>query len=472
MDERRTYDVVVVGGGPGGYPAAVRAAQLGLRTALVEREDLGGVCLNEGCIPTKALLHGAEVLRTVREAGRFGIRVQEPTVEVAALVQHSRQVAGQLSSGVGALLRGNGVEVLTGDATWVERGKLDVELPAEGRTVGLEAGHIILATGARPRSLPGVLPDGDRIWTAKEALRPREVPETLLVIGSGAIGAEFASLYADLGSQVTLVEALPRILPGESEEASAFMARSFARRGIEVFAGAAVEQVSAGTEQVHVTFAEASGAIAERTVSAVLIAVGVQANTEGLGLEKLQVLDERGFVRTDQHGRTGVWGLYAVGDLSGPPCLAHQATREGISCVEAFAGVSRVPQEPDWAAWVPKCTYTFPEVASIGLTAETAQLRGHEVAVGRAEMSANGRALGAGEAEGYGEVVLDAGTQEVLGAQIIGAGATETISLVATAHAAGLDGPGFARTLIPHPSRAETLHEALLAALGRPMNTL
>lgn len=475
-----TYDLVVVGGGPGGYPAAIRSAQLGLRTALVEAGDLGGICLNWGCIPTKALLHGAEVLRTIRSGPEVGIEVGEASIDLSRLVGHSRSVARQLAGGVAGLLQAHGVEVIPGRARVTGKGELEVVRSggtADGRTQRISADHIVLATGASPRVLPGLDPgeldpSGTTVWTYRQALVPEAVPESLVVIGSGAIGSEFASLYADLGASVTLLEALPHLMPAEPESVARVVEKDFRSRGIDVRADLTVDRVDVEDDGAVVSWTGADGEQDSVRAEKVMIAVGVAANTADLGLEGLDVLRKDGSVRTDSLGRTGVWGLYAVGDVAGGPCLAHKATHEGIRCVEAIAGVRRVEEDEDWRDWVPRCTYTHPEVASIGIGAETARRRGFEIDTASVPFSQNGRSLGAGETTGFAEVVLEKGTGRLLGANLVGAGVTELVAAPAVAHEAQLDAEAFVRAMIPHPSRAESLHEAVLKALGKPVNTL
>ncbi|MCQ9369523.1 dihydrolipoyl dehydrogenase [Brevibacterium sp. 50QC2O2] len=481
------YDVIVIGAGPGGYVAAGRAGRLGLKTALVEKAELGGICLNWGCIPTKALLHGAEVARTIRSAAQFGVLTDAaPAIDVAKLVAHSRSTSGQLTSGVGALMGAAGVTVIAGEATIADKGQVSVTLNpgADGAAVGggkprlLGADHIIVATGAGPRGLPGIEPDGQTIWTYRQALVPDHVPESLVVIGSGAIGSEFASLYADLGSQVTLLEALPHVLPGESAEASDVVAKNFRSRGITAAAGVRVGSVEVadvaadGTTSAVVHYTDAAGTEQQVSAEKVLLAVGVAPNSAGLGLEPFGIVDGRGFIETDEYCRTKVWGLYAIGDVSGGPMLAHKASAEALRCVDALAGFDREPVDADWRSWVPRCTYTTPEVASIGLSREQAGAAGHPVVARPVRLAENGRALGTGQTEGFGEVLIDGDTHEILGATLVGEGMTELIGMLAVSHAGDMSADAFVRAILPHPSKSEVVHESLMAALGRPVNTL
>lgn len=465
------YDVVVIGAGPGGYPAGIRAAQLGLRTAVVEKADLGGICLNWGCIPTKALLHGAELVRSARSARQFGIDLGTPSVDVKKLVAHSRSVSQTLAGGVGSLLKANGAEVIRGSAEVTGKGEVTVAL-AEGGELLLKAPHVIVATGASPRVLPGLEPDGKNVWTYREALVPETIPESLVVIGSGAIGAEFASLYADLGSQVTLLEALPRFMPNEPEAVSSTVEESFTKRGIRVEAGARVSSAQSDSASgARIEWTSADGTSHSETVSKVLVAAGVVPNTAGLGLEKFEVLGRGGFIQTDSLGKTAAWGLYAVGDVAGAPCLAHKATHEAVRCVDAIAGVRRIQEDDDWRDWVPRCTYTTPEVASIGISAEQAKERGISASVSTVALAENGRALGAGETTGFAQLTISS-SGEILGAHLVGAGVTELIGTVAVGHTGSLSAEDFARTMLPHPTRSEIIVEALQKNLGRPINSL
>ncbi|MDY6054611.1 dihydrolipoyl dehydrogenase [Micrococcus sp.] len=465
-----TYDVVVIGAGPGGYPAGVRAGQLGLRTAVIEKADLGGICLNWGCIPTKALLHGAELVRAAKEGPRFGISMGTPQVDIDKLVKHSRGVSKQLTGGVGALLQGNGVDIIRGTAEIVDKGEIEVSLPG-GKVQRIHTEHIIVATGASPRVLPGLEPDGKNVWTYKEALVPEEIPESLVVIGSGAIGSEFACLYGDLGSKVTLLEAAPRFMPNEPEAISETVAGQFKKRGIKVEAGARVSSAKTVGDGAEISWTSADGTEHTETVSKVLVAAGVVPNSKGLGLEKFDVIGKGGFITTDSLGKSAAWGLYAIGDVAGGPCLAHKATHEGVRCVDAIAGVRRVQEDPDWRDWVPRCTYTTPEVASIGISAQQAKERGIKAKASTVALAENGRALGAGETVGFAQITVSE-DGEVLGAHLVGHGVTELIGMVAVGHTGGVDAETFARTMLPHPTRSEVVVEALLKNLGRPINSL
>lgn len=463
--ENDSFDVIVIGAGPGGYVAAGRSAQLGLRTALIERAELGGICLNWGCIPTKALLHGAEVARTVKSSTQLGISVGQVDIDYSALVAHSRRTAHTLSSGIAGLMSARGVTVVAGAAKVTGKGRVEVETSDGPRS--LKAAHVVIATGASPRSLPGVEPDGDRIWTYRDALATTSIPSSLVVIGSGAIGSEFASLFADMGSRVTLLEAVDRFLPAEDQTVSSHVRQAFEAKGIDVRTGVAVNSVRTLEDGVEIS-ADGDTIRAER----VLLAVGVKPNTSDIGLEEFGVCDDRGFVQTDAFGKTDVWGLYAVGDVAGGPMLAHKASHEALVCINALAGFDRTPPERDWRAWVPRCTYTYPEVASIGLSAEQATERGYSPVARPVRFAENGRALGTTETDGFAQVLVDSSTDEILGGSIVGHDATELISLLSVAHAAGAGAEQFTHAIIPHPSLSESVHESVLSALGRPVNSL
>jgi len=459
------FDVIVVGAGPGGYVAAIRASQHGLRVAVVERGELGGVCSNVGCIPTKAMLHGADVAHEIATAGALGFSVGEVSFDISGLVDHSRQVVGQLTAGIRGLLDANGVEIVAGNATVPAKGVVAVSGADGAGTRELHSDHIILATGARPRSIPGVEPDGDRVWTSTEALRPTSLPESLLIIGSGAIGAEFASLYRDLGTSVTLVEALPGILPAEDAEVSAFVAGQFRARGIDVQTSVSVTSVVPDASGVTTTFTTSDGASRTVVTERVLVATGVAPNSEGLGLEALGARLNRGFVETDQWCRTGVAGLYAIGDLAGGPCLAHKASHEAVLCVDHIVGEARVsPLDRDF---VPGCTYSRPQVASIGLTEAQARATGRELRVGKFNLAGNGKALALGSPEGFVKTVFDGATGELLGAHLVGPDVTEMVQGFGVAHSLHATAEDLAEVVFPHPTVSEAIHESVLDSLDR-----
>ncbi|MET4699345.1 dihydrolipoamide dehydrogenase [Constrictibacter sp. MBR-5] len=458
-----SFDLIVVGGGPGGYVAAIRAAQLGMKTAVVEREHLGGICLNWGCIPTKALLRSSEINHILHNLDAYGFTAKDISFDLAKVVKRSRGVAKQLSSGVGYLLKKNKVTVIDGHARLNGAGKLKVE--KDGKAVGdLTAKHIILATGARARTLPGLEPDGKLIWTYREAMVPDVMPKSLLVIGSGAIGMEFASFYADMGAEVTVAEVLDRILPQEDEEISAFAKKAFEKQGLKIHTGAKVSDLKAGKDSVSATI-EAGGKSQSITVDRVVLAVGITGNVEDIGLDGTKVKVERGHVVVDEWLQTGEKGVYAIGDLVGAPWLAHKASHEGVICVEKIAGVKDV--HPLDTSTIPACTYCRPQVASVGMTEAKATEAGREVKVGRFPFIGNGKAIALGEPEGLVKTVFDAKTGELLGAHMIGAEVTEMIQGYGIARTLETTEVELMRAVFPHPTISESMHEAVLDAYGR-----
>lgn len=465
------FDLIVIGAGPGGYVAAIRAAQLGMKVAIVERDQLGGVCLNWGCIPTKALLRTAEVYRTMMHAKDYGLSVENVRFDPKAVVDRSRKVAGRLSSGVAFLMKKNKIQVIAGAAR-LEKGagapKVIVK-DKDGKDAAYEAKNVILATGARARTIPaaGLAPDGKRIWTYREAMTPPEWPESLLVFGSGAIGIEFASFYAALGVKVTVVEMLDRILPVEDEEISAFAKKRFEKEGITIRTSSAASGVKATANGVECTV-ESGGKKETLTASHAIVAVGIQANTENLGLEALGVKLEKGQVVTDGFCKTNVAGLYAIGDVAGAPWLAHKASHEGIICVEAIAGNHPHAMVKER---IPGCTYSHPQIASVGLTEAKAKAAGREVRVGRFPFSANGKAIALGEDQGLVKTVFDAKTGELLGAHMVGPEVTELIQGYAIAMQAEATEETLASTIFPHPTLSEMMQEAVLDAYGRALHT-
>jgi dihydrolipoamide dehydrogenase len=459
----QTFDLIVVGGGPGGYVAAIRAAQLGMKTALVEREHLGGICLNWGCIPTKALLRTSEINHLLHHLPDYGFAPVTASFEIGKIVQRSRGVAKQLSAGVTHLLRKNKVTVF--DGTGKLAGKQTLAVEKDGKPVAtLKSPHIILATGARARQLPGIEADGILIWTYKEAMVPTAMPKSLLVMGSGAIGIEFASFYLNLGVKVTVVEVLPRILPVEDEEISAFAHKAFVKQGMTILTGAAVKGVKKAADSVTVTV-EAGGKSQDITVDRVISAVGIVGNVEGLGLEGTGVKVDRTHVVTDAYGRTGEPGVYAIGDLAGPPWLAHKASHEGVICVEKIAGQKDV--HPMDVTNIPGCTYCRPQIASVGLTEAKAKEAGHTVKVGRFPFIGNGKAIAMGETDGMVKTVFDAKTGALLGAHMIGAEVTEMIQGYVVARTLETTEAELMHTVFPHPTISETMHESVLDAYGR-----
>jgi dihydrolipoamide dehydrogenase len=462
----QTFDLVVIGGGPGGYVAAIRAAQLGMKVAVVEREHLGGICLNWGCIPTKALLRSSEINHLLHHLDEYGFAADNIRFDLAKVVKRSRAVAKQLASGVGHLLKKNKVTVFDGAGKLAGKGTVAVE--KNGKPVATLTGkHIVLATGARARQLPGMESDGKLIWNYKDAMVPPTMPKTLLVIGSGAIGIEFASFYRNMGAEVTVVEVMDRVLPVEDEEISAFARKAFEKQGIKILTSATVKGVKKGGDNVTVTV-EAGGKTQDIVVDRVISAVGIVGNVEGLGLEGTGVKVERTHVLIDEFCRTGEPGVYAIGDLCGAPWLAHKASHEGVVCVEKLAGVKDV-HPIDWTN-IPGCTYCRPQVASVGLTEAKAKADGHEVKVGRFPFLANGKAIAMGEPEGMVKTVFDAKTGELLGAHMIGAEVTEMIQGYAIARTLETTETELMHTVFPHPTVSETMHEAVLDAYGRAIH--
>ncbi len=463
---RTEYDLAVIGGGPGGYVAAIRAAQLGMRTAVVEREHLGGICLNWGCIPTKALLRSSELRHLLAEVDVHGLTVGRVSVDVEKLVARSRGVASQLTRGVAHLLKKHKVDVIEGTGSLAGDGRIRV-MRDDKDEILLSAAHTIVATGARARALPGIEPDGKGIWTYREALLPDTLPKRLLVIGSGAIGMEFASFFHDLGSEVTVVEVQDRILPNEDAEISAFAEKTFTAQGMRLLTNSTVQSVGARGRALAVTVELPDQTTDTLSVSKVILAVGITGNVEGIGLEEAGVKVEHGHISTDPIGATGVPGIHAIGDVTGPPWLAHKASHEGIACVEGIAGME--PHAPDTSR-IPACTYCRPQVASIGLTEAAAVAAGHEVKVGRFPFLGNGKAIALGEPEGLVKTVFDAGTGELLGAHMIGAEVTELIqgfAIARTMEATELD---LMHTVFPHPTLSEMMHESTLQAFGRAIH--
>jgi len=463
------FDLVVIGAGPGGYVAAIRASQLGLKTAIVEREALGGICLNWGCIPTKALLKSGEVYDELGHLEAYGLAAENRAYDFGKVVARSRAVAKQLSGGVAFLMRKHKIEVVEGEAR-LEKGApapaVKVKLKAGGERA-LGAKSVILATGARARVFPdvGLAPDGERIWTYREAMVPEACPKSLLVAGSGAIGIEFASFYRALGAEVTVVEALPRILPVEDEEISAAAQKAFEKRKMAFRVGAKVTRLSRTKTGVAMQI-EAGGKAETLEAERAIIAVGIDANVEGLGLEGLGLEIARGHVVTDAAGATNVPGLYAIGDVAGPPWLAHKAMHEGVHCVEHIAGFA----SPKLAAPVPGCTYSMPQIASVGLTEAQAKAKGLEVKAGRFPFRANGKAIAAGQVDGFVKTVFDAKTGALLGAHMIGAEVTEMIQGFALAITLEATEADLFATIFPHPTMSEAMHEAALDAYGRALH--
>jgi dihydrolipoamide dehydrogenase len=456
-----TYDLIILGSGPGGYVAAIRASQLGLKVAIVEREKLGGICLNWGCIPTKALLRTSEIYHYMTHAASYGLIAEKPGFDLSKIVDRSRKVAGQLNMGVTGLMKKNKIAVHFGDGVITGKGKLTVT--KDGAKTELEAKHIVIGTGARARDLPFAKADGERIWTYRHAMVPKEMPTKLLVIGSGAIGVEFASFYSDMGAEVTIVEMLPRILPVEDEEVSAFVQKALTKQGMKIHVGAGVDAIEVGKAGVKATIK----GVGVEEFSHVIVAVGIAPNTENIGLEALGVKTDRGHIVTDGYGRTNVEGIYAIGDVTGGPWLAHKASHEGVVCVEAIAGQKPHPFE----TWnIPGCTYSRPQVASVGLTEAKAKEAGHKVRTGKFPFIGNGKAIALGETEGFVKTVFDADTGELLGAHMVGAEVTELIQGYAIARQLETTEAELMETVFPHPTLSEMMHESVLDAYGRVLH--
>jgi dihydrolipoamide dehydrogenase len=467
------YDIIIIGSGPGGYVTAIRAAQLGLKTAIVECEFLGGICLNWGCIPTKALLRSAEILHYLEHAKDYGLSAREVTYDPSAVVKRSRAVAKRLNDGVGFLMKKNKVAVIWGEAVIDAPGKVTVkagrgEAPKGALGAGAyQAKHIIIATGARPRVLPGIEPDKKLVWTYFEAMVPDRIPQSLLVIGSGAIGIEFASFYRTLGAEVTVVEVLPQILPVEDAEIAAFARKSFEKQGIKIFTDAKVTKLDKKSDSVTATINDGKGGTQTLTVERVISAVGVVGNIENLGLEKLGVKTDRGAIVIDGMCKTNVPGLYAIGDVAGPPLLAHKAEHEGVICVEAIKGLHPHPMDK---LLIPGCTYCSPQIASVGLTEQAAKDKKLDIRVGRFPFVGNGKAIALGEDQGLVKVIFDKKTGQLLGAHMVGAEVTELIQGYVIAMNLETTEEELMHTVFPHPTLSEMMKEAVLDAYGRVLN--
>lgn len=460
------FDVVIVGGGPGGYVAAIRAAQLKLKTAVVEREHLGGICLNWGCIPTKALLRSSEIYHYMQHAKDYGLKAEGIGFDLEAVVKRSRGVAGQLNAGVKHLLKKNKVTVFDGHAKLTAKNKLSVE--KDGKKIAdIQAKNIILATGARARELPHLKADGEHIWTYKHAMTPKAMPKSLLVIGSGAIGIEFASFYNDLGADTTVVEVMERILPVEDAEISGFMEKALKKRGLKLHTKASVTELKTGANGVTATI-EKSGKKENQTFDKVILAIGITGNIESLGLEGVGVTTDRGHIVTNEWGQTNVDGIWAIGDVAGAPWLAHKASHEGVIAVEKIAGLKNV--HPMDKGNIPGCTYCQPQVASVGLTEAKAKEQGYKVKVGRFPFIGNGKAIALGEAEGMIKTVFDKKTGELLGAHMAGAEVTELIQGYVVARTLETTEAELMHTIFPHPTLSEMMHESVLDAYGKALH--
>ncbi len=478
----KSYELIVIGGGPGGYVAALRAAQLGLKTAVVEREHLGGICLNWGCIPTKALLRSAEIFHYANHAKDYGLVIEGKLgFDPAAVVKRSRAVSAQLNGGVGFLLKKNKVDVIWGEAAISKPGEVTVaaskkapmqpQNPVPKNVLPpdvYKAAHIIVATGARPRVLPGMEPDGKLIWTYFEAMVPETFPKSLIVMGSGAIGIEFASFYKTMGTEVTVVEVLPQILPVEDAEIAALARKRFEKEGIKILTSTKVTKVEKRPNSIAATVADDKGASQVIEAERMISAVGVVGNIENLGLEALGVAIDRGIIKADGYGRTNVKGVYAIGDVAGPPMLAHKAEHEGVICVEAIKGL---PVHALDKAMIPGCTYCQPQVASVGLTEAKAKEAGFEIRVGRFPFIGNGKAIALGEPDGLVKTIFDAKTGKLLGAHMVGAEVTELIQGFVVAMNCETTEEELIQTIFPHPTLSEMMHESVLDAYGRVLHT-
>ena len=454
------FDVLIIGAGPGGYVTAIRAAQLGFKTAVIERENLGGICLNWGCIPTKALLRSAEVYRNMKHAGDYGLSAEKIGFDLQAVIKRSRGVSAQLNGGVGHLLKKNKVTTLFGDARFDGPKKIIVD----GRNAGTyTATHTIIATGARARALPGLEPDKKLVWEYRAAMVPDTLPKKLLVMGSGAIGIEFASFFHTMGAEVTVVELMDRIMPAEDKEIAALARKTMEKDGMKIITGARVTGLDRGTDSVTAHI-EVKGKTGQMRFDRVISAVGVIGNTEGLGLETTGVKVDRNVIEADGYGRTAEPGIYAIGDVAGPPMLAHKAEHEGVICIEKIKGLAVHPMNPDH---IPGCTYCHPQVASVGITEDEAGKRGYKVKVGRFPFIGNGKAVALGEAEGLVKTVFDAETGELLGAHLVGAEVTELIQGFVVAMGLETTEEDLMHTVFPHPTLSEMMHESVLDAYDR-----
>jgi dihydrolipoamide dehydrogenase len=461
-----TYDVIVLGSGPAGYVCAIRCSQLGLKTAIVERDRLGGICLNWGCIPTKALLRSSEIWHLMHRLDEFGFSADNFKFDIGKIVTRSRKVAEQLSNGVAFLMKKHKIAVINGEGKLTAKNKITVA--KDGKNTDYEARNIVLASGARARTFPGMEPDGKLIWTYREAMVPPSFPKSLLVVGSGAIGIEFASFYRTLGSEVTVVEVLDRVLPVEDEEVSAFAAKAFQKQGIKIRTATTVEKLQKGSDNVTATLKGKDGKTETLTVDRVILAVGIVGNVENNGYEQAGIKIEKTHVVVDKWGATGVPGLWAIGDLVGPPWLAHKGMHEGVIVAEKIAGVKGM--HPLDVSNVPGCTYCTPQVASVGMTETKAKASGRKIKVGRFPFIGNGKAIALGEPEGFIKTVFDADTGELLGAHMVGAEVTELIQGYVVAKTGELTDAELAHTIFPHPTLSEMLHEVVLAADGRPLH--
>jgi dihydrolipoamide dehydrogenase len=460
-----SFDLVILGSGPGGYVAAIRAAQLGLKTAIVERENLGGICLNWGCIPTKALLRSSEIYHYMKQAEKYGLSVEKPGFDLEKVVARSRGVAKQLNQGVTGLMKKNKITVYFGDGKLTAANTIAVA--KDGKVTNVTAKNIIIATGARARDLPFAKADGQRVWTYRHAMTPPEMPSKLLVIGSGAIGVEFASFYNDMGAKVTVVEMLDRIMPVEDADISDFMQKALTKQGMDIRPSTGVQKLTSTAKGVTAEIKAKDGAVTTEDFSHVIVAVGIVPNTEEIGLEGLGIKTDRGHIVTDEFCRTNVPGVYAIGDVTGAPWLAHKASHEGVIAAEHIGGAHPHPMDK---ANIPGCTYCHPQVASVGLTEAKAKEAGHAVKVGKFPFIGNGKAIALGEAEGFVKTVFDEATGELLGAHMVGAEVTEMIQGYVIGRTLETTEAELMHTVFPHPTISESMHESVLAAFGRAIH--
>ena len=458
------YDMIVIGAGPGGYVAAIRGAQLGLRVAIVEREHMGGICLNWGCIPTKAMLRSSEIFHLMNRAGEFGLSADNINYDLEAVVKRSRGVASKLNAGIGHLLKKNKVDTFMGDASIASKNTVSIQTVNGSET--LQGKNIILATGARARELPGLEADGDLVWTYKAALTPRRMPKKLLIIGSGAIGIEFASFYNTLGADTTVVEVMDHILPVEDEEISAFAKKSFINQGMKIIEKANVKKLDRQKEKV-IAHIEIDQVLEKHEFDTVISAVGIVGNIENIGLETLKIKEERGHVLTDKFCRTNVEGVYAIGDLTAPPWLAHKASHEGVMVAELIAGKNPHSIKPESIAG---CTYCYPQIASVGYTEAVAREKGYDIKVGRFPFVGNGKAMALGESEGLVKTIFDAKTGELLGAHMVGAEVTEMIHGYVVSRQLETTEQDLMNTVFPHPTLSEMMHESVLDAYDKAIH--
>jgi len=455
------YDVAIIGGGPGGYVAAIRAAQLGMKTVVIEKDNLGGICLNWGCIPTKALLRSSEIHHTLQHAEEYGFKIKGIEFDIKKIVERSRKVSAQLSAGITHLMKKNKIDVIKGTAKILSAGKISVN------TETVEAKHIIIATGARARVLPGFEPDGDLVMTYKEAMTPEKLPKNLLVVGSGAIGVEFASFYRNMGSEVTIVEIADRIMPVEDKEVSNFMKTSFEHQGMKILLESKLSSIKKYKNKVEATI-ETKDGNKNMEFDAIIMAVGIQANTESLGLENTKVKLDRGNIVINEWCETAEKGIYAIGDVAGAPWLAHKASHEGVICIEKIAGVKGV--HPMKKHLIPGCTYSMPQVASVGLTEDQAKAKGLKIKVGKFPFIANGKAIAIGHTEGFVKTIFDEKTGELLGAHMVGAEVTEMIQGYVVAMNLETTEEELMHTIFAHPTLSEAMHESVLSAYGKALH--